>query len=231
MMSKSSLELLVELVNNGTLSKEAGEEVLAVRERLIRDRMVKLAAGNMGKRIMSAGSGAYDAIKSRLGHGGLSPSSAGTPGWPDVGTNITKMLGLATLTAAASSGIGGYMKKRKDKSMQKDLESSYTQMFDTEKRLNEGDHAPEDIRRHFGILARFAPSLAADPTVAGTFVLGQLEKGGVTDAGVIKTLAETQQRIDEMQERRSGISTHFDRGLNLAMNSMRPSAPQGKTGP
>jgi hypothetical protein len=90
---------------------------------------------------------------------------------------------------------------------------------DKDSRVSEMD--PEMVRTHFGVLARFAPSLAAEPVVARHF-LERTMGTEVLDPAMIKMLAETQRRIDEMHEARAPLTQHLDRGLNLAQKAMNP---------
>ena len=151
-------------------------------------------------------------FKDKLMVGGLTgggPGRDGAPahsaGWGDVAANLGKMMALAGMTAGATAGIGGLMRHSKDKKLRKDIDLSYKKMFIEHPGLKDvEEHDPGRVRRHFGVLARYAPSLAADPTVAGTWVQATAQIGQI-NTGDIKNLAETQSRIDDAREERGGV--------------------------
>lgn len=217
------MDLLTHCQASGMLSKEAAEKVLAHRESLVRAALRKQAAvffeslrhvelekdAGIGSALFGARKAvpAGEGFLSRFRHGGRT-GGAGTvaAGWKDVGANLAKMLSLAGLTAGASQGVGALMKSRRNKAMKAEIESSYKQMFEEVPRLKElHEEQPESVQRNFGILAKFAPSLAAVPSIAGTWV-SQVARTGQIDVATIKTLAETQRKIDEAHEGK-GAST------------------------
>lgn len=113
------------------------------------------------------------------------------------------MLGLAGLTAGATAGVGAVMRHSRDKKVKSQIQDSYHQMFNEVPRLKEYHDDPahrDTVERNFGILAQFAPSLAAVPSVAGNWVQATVKMP--LGPAEIKTLAETQRRIDEMHEGR-----------------------------
>lgn len=232
-MPVRSVYLVAECQRRGLLSKEAGDEVLAKREKIIKAAMRKQAAelvgsimraqvvkqasiakeaGRLGdaydaltgaRNAAKGGKGAAEAMgfaesfkRGGMGQGG---------GWGDVTANLTKFLGLAGLTAGATAGIQGILRNSRDKEMNKQIEASYVAMFDEHPKLKEIQEAqPGKVEKHFGVLARYAPSMAADPTVAGEWVKATALQGQV-DPAAVKNLAETQRRIDEVNEGRNGI--------------------------
>ncbi|MBP9824078.1 MAG: hypothetical protein KBF21_07640 [Thermoanaerobaculia bacterium] len=202
----TSAELLETCTANGLMSKEAAASVAAVRARLIKQALKKEAAGFFGK-VRGVFGGAKPkkelSFLEKLKSGGA--TGGGEPGWSDVGLNLTKMLGLAGLTAGATAGVTGLMRHSRDKQMANDIQSSYKQIFKENPDLNDvKDSAPGRVERHFGVLAKFAPSLAADPIVASSW-LNISTKSNSIGPGEIKVLAETQTRIDEMNEARHGV--------------------------
>ena len=216
-MTRTSLQLIGSCCQRGLLSKEAATEVLETRDRLIKQAMAKHASRLFGiLRKTTAPATTNKAKKSIFdkfrGSGGLTPPKKGgkdaTPDqaqWSDVASNLGKMMALAGLTAGATAGASGIMKSRKDKSLRKDIDASYKRMFIEHPDLKDvEEHDPGRVRRHFGVLARYAPSLAADPTVAGTWVQATSKMGQINTSD-IKNLAETQNRIDDAQEDRGRI--------------------------
>jgi hypothetical protein len=220
-MPASSLRLVVECQRKGLLSKEAAAKVLERRDALIKSAMRRAAEALVASicdadEIKEAGpadflrkgiGGAEEGggFLSKLRKGGLT-SSPGGHGWSDVAGNLGKMMALAGLTAGATTGVGAIMRHSRDKKLSKQIQQSYTQMFDEEPKLKELREDPERrgvIERNFGIMAQFAPSLAAVPAVAGSWVRAMAGQNQVS-VGEIKNLAETQRRIDEMHEGRHG---------------------------
>jgi len=193
------------------MSKEAAAEVLQQRERLIKKEMGKYASRlfqSMRGLPRKEPSGGLGGFFEKLKVGGRTPpppikgDPPETAGWSDVAANLGKMMALAGMTAGATAGIGGLMRHSRDKKLKTEIDMSYKQMFKEHpvlKELEEDD--PGRVRRHFGVLARYAPSLAADPTVAGTWVTSTAQLGQIQPAD-IKNLAETQSRIDEAREDR-----------------------------
>lgn len=211
----TSAEMLTHCETNGLLSKEAAANVAAARERLIKTALAKEAAGLFARLRGGFGQAApVAAAPKRLldklrtgGRTGLEAAqgAAAQPGWSDVGLNLAKMLALAGMTAGATAGIQGIMRHSRDKRVEGDIQSSYKAMFEVAPELKDIQEAhPGRVERHFGVLAKFAPSLAADPTVASAWIRSTGGTGYLGPAEV-KGLAETQARIDEMNEQRYGV--------------------------
>jgi len=212
-MSKSSLQLIAECQRRGLITKEAAADLLRSREQIIKQAMRKQAGGlfdvlRKAKPVVAPKMGLMDKLKvggMTGGKAGRDGAAASTAQWNDVAANLGKMMALAGLTAGASAGIGGIMRHSKDKKLRKEIDSSYGKMFDEHPGLKDiEEEDPGRVRRHFGVLARYAPSLAADPTVAGTWVQSTAQVGQINH-GDIKNLAETQSRIDDAREERGGI--------------------------
>ena len=231
----NSLELVRRLYQSGTLRKEAALDVLRAREHFIKQALKAEAeaywqdvlgttkeAGLFDRLRRGGGAVANSGLFNRLRHGALTPAKEPSATWSDVGSNLLKMMGVAGLSAGATAGIGALVKHKHDRALAGDIERSYETMFDEFPRLKEvREKDPELVRTHFGVLAKFAPSLAADPTVAGSFVQSTTVQG-IIEPKTIHSLAETQRRIDEMREGRSPFSEHFDRGIGLAHRAMNP---------
>lgn len=227
-MPPTSMQLIADAQERGLLSKEAAEQVGAQRDQLIRQAMRKLAAelvemittGSLAKeagigsiidRFRSAGPAAAKAAPkaegflAKLKHGGRTGSEAGGVGWGDVVGNLGKMMALAGLTAGATAGVQSIGRHHRDSKLNDQIQTSYSQMFNEYPKLRDiEERSPGRIQRHFGVLTQFAPSLAATPTVAGAFIQSSAQMEQI-DVGAIKNLAETQSRIDEMNEKRHGI--------------------------
>lgn len=212
----SSLRLVIECQQRGLLSKEAAESVLAQRNEIIKVAFRKVAAelveslANLEVENVKEAAGGFLAGRGSGAGGFLSKfKSGGTSrggGWGDVMSNLTKMVALAGMTAGATTGVGALMQHSRDKKLRGRVQESYKQMFEELPELKEMRETPDGqrlIERNFGILAEVAPSLAAIPAVAGTWIRS---KGIHTrmDPQDIAGLADTQRKIDEMHETRRG---------------------------
>jgi hypothetical protein len=208
-----SVQLLAECTSRGLLSKEAAEQVELVRVRLIKQALQKEAisffrglrskADDIAKATPTP-KGILDKLRTGGRTGVEAVKDGSGPGWSDVGLNLAKMMALAGMTAGATAGVQGIMRHSRDKKVEGDIHSSYSQMFNEYPKLKElQESAPGRLERHFGVLAKFAPSLAADPTVAGSWLQNSMQTQYIGPSDV-KALAETQSRIDEMHEQRHG---------------------------
>ena len=208
-MPLSSLDLIIACQQRGYLSKEASASVLRVRQQLIKKAMGKYAI-NVFKAFRSAPSTTASAVKTK-GSGGLlskfrSGSRTGAPdsaAWSDVTANLAKMMALAGMTAGATAGLGAFMSHRSQKKKDDAIAQSYKEIIKDVAELSAPD-AKKNTQRNFGVLARYAPDLAAEPAVAGTIVHSMNLMGSI-DIPFIKNLAETQGRIDDMKEKRKTV--------------------------
>jgi len=179
----------------GILSKEAADQVMLVRSKLIKEALAEKAAGWAG------------AVKD------VATGEAGA-GWRAAAAHIGKMVALGGALAAAGAGVTGLIRHSRDKRVRREIESSYKQMFNETPGLDQMDKAK--VVRHFGVLARYAPSIAADPTVAGAWVKSTVQMGHV-DADVVNKLSATQAIIDRHHEGRALFQPgHFTTGMALA---------------
>jgi hypothetical protein len=201
-MTLTSLQLLEKCADNGLISKEAAQQVLEKRAGLIREAMQKCAIDLFKalRRAKPAEEGG--GLLSKLRHGGA--TGGDHPGWGDVASNLGKMMGLAGLTAGATAGVHGLLRHSRDKKLKEEQQSAFAEMSNDPKIQELEEKTPGKVARHFGILARYAPSLAADPDVAATWVRNSIHMG-IVGPDMIKGLAETQQRIDEVNEHRHGV--------------------------
>jgi len=224
-MPMSSLELVAACQQKGFLSKEAAARVLEQRELLIKEAMRKAAAGFFGalrSRPASKAGKVGKGFLERLKVGGRTPipEHMGETSWTDVTANLAKMMALAGMTAGATAGIGGLMRHSRQLQDNKSIATSYTKMFDEYPKLKEiEDERPGLVQRNFGVLARYAPSLAAEPSVAGAWVQSTALMGHI-DANSIKNLAETQRRIDEVHEGRKPFKFAPLRATEFAAKAM-----------
>ena len=229
---KSSLELTKDLHDRGALSPAATTRVLEKRNALIKKALAVQTAelfkvagffGNVAGKIFPGAApkpGLIGGLLDKFKSGNLTPalekSTGGGVGWGDVAANLIKLIGLAGLTAGATAGVGALIRHSKDKRLNNEIKDSYKQMFDEVPRLKDLD--PHKVDNHFGVLVKYAPALAANPIVAGSFVESSASMNTI-DINTIKALAETQHRIDDTASPTEG---HFDRGVSLATRSVIP---------
>lgn len=116
--------------------------------------------------------------------------------------NILPLLGLAGLIAAGTTvakvGLGavGDIRTRSK------IDESYQQMFVEFPELAENK---QQATKYFNMMAKFAPILAANPIVAGTWVKGTMDANVVAPQN-IQQLMEAQNEWEEMRSMRSPFS-------------------------
>jgi len=219
-----SVTLTARCYKEGLLSKEAAQEVLAVRERLIKEAIARKVASRFGAagKAIGEGEGFLARLKGSLGMGGaVKKTKSGDSSaleWPHVVGNLVKLLGAGAALQAGSAGVHGLLVHRKDQQLKGQIEDSYGKMMKEYPKLQEMDKGK--VTRHFGVLARYAPSLAADPMVAGSWVQSTAQMGYI-DTDAIKRLSDTQTAIDRAHEERSLLQPgQFGKGMQIAQTAM-----------
>jgi hypothetical protein len=227
----NSLQLTIICHQRGLLSKEAMVEVLRTREQLINQALRKEAASifsRMGRAINPANpKGAVGGFFGKFKQGRLTGKSGKAPvggsGWSDALSNIGKLTALAGMTAGAGAGIHAVARHSKDKKLRGMVQQSYDQMFTGDPDLAQlREQHPDKVRQSFGILAQYAPSLAANPVVAGTFVKTQARAGHIGAHDMVRQLAETQAMIDKHHESISPLKGKWQEGMGLATKAIGP---------
>lgn len=254
-MSLTSAQLANQLHDQGLLSKEAKERVLAVRRKLYKKALEKHAAGvfdwilDRGRSLASNFS--YPGLKnpelpvhpagatisrvdprsgaiSHIPIGGQPIEGARRPpmSWTDMVGNLAKLTILGTGVGAAQSGVIKaieQMSANKEQAITKrELAESFDQMFEEQPALKTSD--PERVQRHFDVLAKYAPSLAKDPTIASNWVKQTVDMRFI-DADSINRLASTEKLIRQG----SGARDLFDEakeGLTLVRTALGGSDKQ-----
>lgn len=231
-MPLSSLELTRRCGSKGLLSKEAAADVLRVRRRLYRDAMAKEAAGffdmfkRTGEAVSKKTAPFLDDMKKTLGFAKREVPSDPATGkgykpampWGEYAGQLGKLIALGAGLQGAGMAVHGLMRHSRDKDVKKDIEGSYREMFVEHPQLADLD--PKKVTRHFDVLARYAPSLAADPTVAGAWVKGTVQMGHI-DATAVERLGATQALIDRHHESRSLFRPEdFHSGVSLARSAL-----------
>lgn len=216
-MTLSSIELATRCHQRGLLSKQAMDEVLVVRNKLIKEALAEKAA-SVFKSLASAGGKARGFAHDLVSNLGFAGTAAKPTPWGHASGQIIKMLALGGALAGGGAAVQGLMRHSRDKAIKRDIEGSYQEMFNETPGLANMDK--DKIRRHFGVLATYAPSLAADPTVAGAWVRGTVQMGHV-DASMVERLGATQAMIDRHHEGRALFQPgHFTSGVNLARSAI-----------
>ena len=234
----NSIELTRKLFAEGYMSKEASIEVLKARDKIINEALYKEATaffktagiGNILRRwrggpatLGTSAQKANSGFWGKMQAGGKTPMRTDAEGkrigagWSDVGANMVKILALAGLTSAGAAGIDAVQRHRKDRNLQSEIERSYVTMQKTFPRIAEMDQA--NVRNHFEVLSRYAPSLAANPTVAGSFVSTQATRG-IIDPAMVGALAKAQETIDKVRDQHGSHGLGFSSATGLASTIM-----------
>lgn len=116
--------------------------------------------------------------------------------------NVLPLLGLASLvalgTTAAKVGLGAIGNVR----TKGQIDTSYSQMF---KEFPELSEDKRKATKYFNMMARFAPILATNPIVAGTWVKGTMDANVVAPQS-IQQLMEAQTEWERIQAMKSPLS-------------------------
>jgi hypothetical protein len=226
-----SIKLAARCYNKGLISEDGFKDVLRVREHLIKQAIARSIASRWtGKARKAAkgsdGPGFISKLKESLLGGGsarIGKDKGGKDvvsqmGWEHVVGNLVRHLGVGAALTGGAAGTLGLISHHKDKKLKKRIEESYGKMVKEYPKLQEMDSGK--VSRHFGVLARYAPSLAADPLVAGSWVQSTAQMGYI-DTDAIKRLSDTQTAIDRAHEGRSLIQPgQFGKGMALAATAM-----------
>lgn len=207
--SISSLELLERCHEKGLLSKEAYDRVHAYRKELIKEAMARAVGQALKKGVgkltgkkppVPAAPPPKNTFLGALSKGGITPSKGSGPetGWGDITSNLGKVLLLAGLTAGGMSGISAIGSGIKRSALNHQIDRSYKDMFKEFPELRERN--PNVVRSHFGVLRRYAPSLAANPIVAGSFVRSTAGQGHI-DPNTVHMLAQTQSALSNYADK------------------------------
>lgn len=138
--------------------------------------------------------------------------------WGELTGDLAKMLALGAGLQGTGMAVTGLMRHSRDKEMRRDIEKSYKDMFAETPSLANLD--PKKVTRHFDVLARYAPSLAADPTVAGAWVKSTVQMGHI-DTSSVERLGATQAMIDRHHEGKALFQPgHFPAAMNIARAAM-----------
>ncbi len=179
----NSVEITRYLYQKGYLTKDAALKILKTRKELLKE-----ATESMANEMFGFSKVAQD--RSSL------PVSMGKSM-----ANVLPLLGLAAMitagTTAAKVGLGAISDAR----LKGQVGKSYSQMFQEYPELQEDR---EKATKFFNMMARFAPVLASNPVVAGTWVKGTMDQNLVAPQN-IKQLIEAQSEWDKTRSMKSPL--------------------------
>lgn len=178
----NSLQLTRHLHSQGYLSKEAAVRVLRKRDDLIKQAMRQWAESYFG--IEKTAAGTRSPVQ-------FTPSVKGLPG----------LLGLAGLVALGTTAAKVGLNALGDLKMKGQLNESYRQMFSEFPELKEDKG---QARKFFSMMAQYAPALASNPVIAGTWVKATSDKN-IVDPRDIQQLIESQQKWEDIRTMKSPI--------------------------
>lgn len=198
-MSLSSYELLVELEERGILTKEASARTSQVRLELIKEAQ----RGYIRNMLSKIKGGADDLWQSALGRStkppadktfaqkvvsprlhpavpkrakkGQLPEEPPQGSWSNPLSNYIMALPLLGAAGAGVAGTNEAINALGRAAQRRQIEKSYRQIFDEEPALR--DLPEENVREHFNLMARYAPTLASDPMVAASWVSQAKQRG------------------------------------------------------
>ncbi|MHC4644897.1 MAG: hypothetical protein ACYTBJ_05315 [Planctomycetota bacterium] len=214
----NSLELVRHLHDFGMIRKEAAVRVLRKRDKLIKAAMVDLTneyffekqailgfGGETKKYTTHANKATLQAMRGAPKGGILAGASA---------RNIAPLLGLAGLvalgTTAAKVGLGTLS----DLKTKKQLGTSYKGLF---KEYPEFKENKGQVTKYFQMMSKYAPSLATNPIIAGTWIKTVMNMN-VVDPKNIHTLIEAQKDWEGIRAMKSpliGFTQEFPRAGDI----------------
>ena len=205
----NSLEMTRHLHAYGFMRKEATVRLIRKRNELLKTAMIdytKLYFGFTKEAIFGFGGGGT--VKGAKDPVALAAAAAekAALGRPTVSMgrslrNIAPLLGLAALVTAGSSaakvglGLLGDMKTRKE------LEDSYAGIFQEYPDLKE---SKSQTSKYFDMMAKYAPSLASNPIIAGTWIK-QMMNMNVVDPKNIHALISAQSDWEDIRSMKSPL--------------------------
>jgi len=196
----NSLEVTRHLHQSGLISKEAALRILKKRSDLIKTAMVDMTNRYFGfdKYAFPFGGKGQGAAAAS---GAAGQTAKATRTWMQPLKNIAPLLGLAGLitlgSTAAKVGLGALG----DLKMREDLDKSYANVFQEFPELNE---SKGQASKYFSMMSKYAPSLAANPIVAGTWIK-QMMNANVVDPKSIHALISAQSDWEDIRSMKSPL--------------------------
>lgn len=211
----SSTELLHHCVKKGLLSKEAADRVQQHRKELVKEAWGRWAA-QLLREPMDKEAGFWGDLKKGLSRGGIKgkPKNAGYPStWGDTLASFGKMFGLGASFAGGGAALDYGLSRMQGGVKDSDIKQSFKVMLQEFPELIQ-ERNPNIVKAHFGVLQQYAPDIAANPIVAGSFVKETTRQGGVHVAN-IKQIVDAQRSISEAKGGRIP-SDRIEKGIRAA---------------
>lgn len=195
----SSLSVIDALEKRGYIDTDARQRLLEKRAAVVVDHIAEKTAGvfsRMGHQL--SGVGDASAALARRGVAGHKVQM----GWPEWIGNVARVLGVGAGLAAGGAAVGAAGHAVEKAGLNKRIKSSRTEVANLLAEQN-----PEIKRQQdevFDAVARYAPTLAADPLVAAGIVRGIARgTGGMSrnlpnvDTNFVRNLAEAESKVHE----------------------------------
>lgn len=132
------------------------------------------------------------------------------------GLELMERLIPATILTGGAAGIAALSDLGRRYALSRKHDESFKQMMEENPDIA---HDPSMAKKHFDIMAKFAPDLAANPTIAGGHVRQVMEMGNVIPADTVKNLAAAQKTYNE-SNRAEGIMHQIVGGLASGYGSL-----------
>ena len=195
----NSVEVTRYLYQKGYISKEAALRILKTRKELIKE-ATEQATNEIffeKKAIWGVGRKPPPPIPVPP----KEPATAGSKIFNKSVKNILPLLGIAGLIAVGKAGAQVGLGALSDMKLKKQVDESYNQMFKEYPELKE--EKPR-ATKFFNMMARFAPVLASNPIVAGTWVKGTMDQN-LVGAPSIQQLLEAQKEWEHTRSMKSPL--------------------------
>lgn len=194
----NSIEITRYLFQKGYLSKEAALKVLKKRDSLIKQATVECANEYFFEKTADQGW-----FSSLIGKDKPKVSTKVGPKVQFGGSvkNLLPLLGLASLVALGTTATKVGLGLASDVKTKGQIDKSYKQMFKEFPDLQENKG---QATKYFNMIARFAPVLATNPIIAGTWVKGTMNQN-VVDPQNIQRLMEAQGEWEKIRSMKSPL--------------------------
>lgn len=193
----NSVEVTRYLYKKGYITKEAALRILKTRNDLVKEATEQVASEFFGfkKEAFSFpwGGGAPPA--------GPAPAAKNVLDFKGSAKNILPLLGLAGLVSLGTTGAKVGLESVSDSRLKGDVDESYKKMFVEYPELKD---EKAKATKFFNMMARFAPVLASNPIVAGTWVKGTMDRN-VVGPTEIKSLIEAQKEWENTRAMKSPL--------------------------
>lgn len=177
----NSIEVTRYLYKKGYITKEAALRILKTRKDLVKEATEQMANEVFGFK-KEAFSFPWGGAPERV------PDPVPVPKKLDFKgslKSILPLLGLAGLVSLGTTGAKVGLGAVSDARLKGDVGASYKRMFDEYPELSD---EKERATKFFNMMARFAPVLASDPIVAGTWVKSTMDQNVVAPQNIAQLI-------------------------------------------